>query len=240
MLKAMVDEDKVSIDKSPSPELISLMGAAATGMLAFGELWDTVKQKGASEGFDEKALLTLFAPMVKEKFTAAQVRYLMNKEKEQERARDNRAKQKEELKSLRTYAHIPPKKEPEQTYNPEQEIKKIGEIRRAEQKRQAEEPIVPDDEDPKDLEIQFLKEQVEELKDALHKTQQFTPATELGPAQLRIDLTEETVFDWLGKRDNGVSCYWYPNYGIELFKTRILTQLKGKGVTTFKRLYFEV
>ena len=118
MLKAMQEDDRLSKDKSPSPELVSLLSAAATGMLAFGELWDTVKQKGASEGFDEKALLTLFAPMVKDKFTAAQVRYLMNKEKEQERARDNRAKQKEELKSLRTYTHIPPKKPIEQTTKP--------------------------------------------------------------------------------------------------------------------------
>jgi hypothetical protein len=111
-------------------------------------------------------------------------------------------------------------------------------------------------EDPKDLEIQFLKEQVAELQDALKKTEQFKPANKLTEEQARdmtmeavrqaglatpiITLTEETVFDWLGKRDNGVSCYWYPNYGIELFKTRIFTQLKNKGVTTFKRLYFEV
>ena len=120
---AMVEESTPSRDLKPSPELISLLSAAATGMLAFGELWDTVKQKGASEGFDEKSLLSLFAPMVKDKFTAAQVRYLMNKEKEQERARDNRAKQKDELKSLRTYAHIPPKKELEQK---DEEIKLVG------------------------------------------------------------------------------------------------------------------
>ena len=50
----------------------------------------------------------------------------------------------------------------------------------------------------------------------------------------------ESVCEWLKKRDDGVNCYWYDGYGIELFKTRVLTQLKGKGVTTFKRLYFEV
>lgn len=98
------------------------------------------------------------------------------------------------------------------------------------------------EEDPKDLEIQFLKERVAELEDALKKTEQFRPATQI---ERRDDFddygTNETkVFEWLGKRDDGVSCYWYPNYGIELFKTRIFTQLKNKGVTTFKRLYFEV
>ena len=120
--------------------------------------------------------------------------------------------------------------------SPEQEIQKIGEIRRALAKQDAEE------DDAQDLEIQFLKERVAELEDALHKTEMFRPATQI---ERRDDFddygTNETkVFEWLAKRDNAVTYHWYDNYGIELFKSRILTQLKGKGVTTFKRLYFEV
>ena len=100
----------------------------------------------------------------------------------------------------------------------------------------------PPEENVLETENQFLKEQVSELQDALKKTEQFRPATQI---ERRDDFddygTNETkVFEWLAKRDNAVTCYWYPNYGIELFKSRILTQLKGKGVTTFKRLYFEV
>jgi hypothetical protein len=170
----MTTDDSIqSTDKKPSVELISLLNVAASGMLAFGELWDTVKTKGAEEGFDEKALLTLFAPMVKDKFTAAQVRYLMNKEKEQERARDNRAKQKEEIKTLRTYAHIPPKKELEQS-----DIEKIGEIRRAEEKMEAE------SEEPSELELAEIK--IKHLEEALKKTEQFKPATQLQPQEIDI------------------------------------------------------
>ncbi len=143
---------------------------------------------------------------------------------------------------------------PEQSYDPEQEIKKIGEIRRAEQKRQAEEPIVPDDEDPKDLEIQFLKEQNEELKDALHKTQQFRPANQLTETQAR-DMTMQvvkqaglavpetnidSVLDWVKKQADGVHSFYYDAYGIDLFKNRELSQLKNSGVKVFRRLYFEV
>ena len=113
------------------------------------------------------------------------------------------------------------------------ETEKIGEIR-----IKKEEPL--EVEDPKDLEIQFLKEKVAELEDALKKTEQFKPATQLQPSPPPISNPDEHYFKWLADRDNGVSCYWYPNYGIELFRNRILTQLKNKGVTTFKRFYFEV
>jgi len=102
------------------------------------------------------------------------------------------------------------------------------------QKKKEPEP----EEDPKDIEIAFLKEELAQLKDTFHKSEQFKPATVLEGKRLSLD--ETAVFEFLNKRDNGVSCYWYPNYGIELFRTRILTQLKGKGVTTFRRLYFEV
>jgi len=67
--------------------------------------------------------------------------------------------------------------EQREQYNPEEEIKKIGEIRRAEW--QANEDEHEEEEDPKDLEIAFLKEKVSELEAALKKIQQFTPATAL-------------------------------------------------------------
>jgi hypothetical protein len=112
----------------------------------------------------------------------------------------------------------------------EEEIKKIGEIRRAEEKREAEE------EEPTELEL--LKIENEQLKDALHKTQQFKPATALEGKRLSLD--ETAVFEFLAKRDNGVNCFWYPNYGIDLFPSRVIAYLKRRGVKTFKRLYFEV
>lgn len=104
--------------RKPSSELISMMQAAATSAIGFAELWDSIKQKGASEGFDEKELLKLFSPMVKDKFTESQIRYMTHREQEQERAKQNRLKQKEQVKALRRYADIPPKKEPEQKTPP--------------------------------------------------------------------------------------------------------------------------
>jgi hypothetical protein len=65
-----------------------------------------------------------------------------------------------------------------------------------------------DDEDPKDTEIQFLKEQVAELQDALKKTDQFKPATQLQeqpPAKdpnptPELQLTDDLVFQYLRDR----------------------------------------
>lgn len=102
-----------------------------------------------------------------------------------------------------------PSEEREQ-YNPEEEIKKIGEIRRAELQKQANEdkykiPLDKSDlidplseEDPKDLEIAFLKEQKAELEEALKKTQQFTPATQLESKPAVLD--DDTVFQYLKDR----------------------------------------
>ena len=95
------------------------------------------------------------------------------------------------------------------------------------------------EEDPKDLEIQFLKEKEAELEDALKQTEQFKPATALQTAS-PISNPDEHYFKFLTDRADGVSSFYYDRYGIDLFKNRILSQLKNSGVTTFKRLYFEV
>jgi len=53
------------------------------------------------------------------------------------------------------------------------------------------------EEDPKDLEISFLKEKVSELEEALKKTQQFTPATQLEPKPF---LDDDIVIEYLKER----------------------------------------
>jgi hypothetical protein len=116
---------------------------------------------------------------------------------------------------------------PEPTEHLDRELKRL----KAEQLEQ--------EEDPKDLEIQFLKERVAELENALKKTEQFKPATQIERRD-EYGTDENKVFDWLGKREDKVSRYWFPNYGIELFRTRILSDLNNRGVKMFKRLYFEV
>ena len=182
MLIRMVDENKVSTDKKPSAELISLIKAAANDLLSFGELWQSIKKKGNDEGFSEKELQDMLRPFLKEKLDSKKVWYLFHAEEQKDRS-------KQQYQNRTNISTNAAKKEPEQTYNPEEEIKKIGEIRRAEQKRQAEQPIIPDDEDPKDLEIAFLKEKVIELEEALKKTQLFVPATQL-PQTVNLQLND--------------------------------------------------
>lgn len=110
----------------------------------------------------------------------------------------------------------------------------------ADDKMPAEPPKVKDEplEDPKDLEIQFLKEQVSELQEALKKTEQFKPATDLQPPP--ISNPDEHYFKWLADRDNKVNNFYYGNCGIDFFIRQVLGMLKGSGVKMFKRLYFEV
>jgi len=52
--------------------------------------------------------------------------------------------------------------------------------------------------------------------------------------------TEEELFKTLSKRHDGTHTFWYDGYGIDLFKTREIPQLKNSGVKVFRRLYFEV
>lgn len=81
------------------------------------------------------------------------------------------------------------------------------------------------------------------MEDALHKTEQFKPATAFEePKEIVLvdPFNEDEIFDVLAKREDKVSRYWFPNYGRELFKTRILPDLENRGVKMFKRLYFEV
>ena len=99
------------------------------------------------------------------------------------------------------------------------------------------------EEDPKDLEIAFLKEKVSELEDALKKTQQFQPATALeSQPSVPIDaiLYQDEILKLLQKQADGVHSFFYDAYGIDLFKNRELAQLKNSGVKVFRRLYFEV
>ena len=55
-----------------------------------------------------------------------------------------------------------------------------------------------DEEDPKDLEIAFLKEKLIELEEALRKTEQFVPATQLESKPVVLD--DDTVFNYLKDR----------------------------------------
>jgi len=95
-----------------------------------------------------------------------------------------------------------------------------------------------ENEDPKDLEISFLKEKVSELEDALKKTQQFKPANVIELEEVPEDKT--LIYEYLRNKADGIHTFFYDAYGIDLFKNRELAQLKNSGVKVFRRLYFEV
>ncbi len=91
-------------------------------------------------------------------------------------------------------------------------------------------------EEPTPLELAEIK--IKHLEEALHKTQQFKPATAL-QEKPKLDLDTE-VFKILRLSADGVHSFYYDTYGIELFRNRELSQLKNSGVKVFRRLYFEV
>lgn len=94
-----------------------------------------------------------------------------------------------------------------------------------------------DNEEPTELELKDIR--IAQLEDALKKTEQFKPASWV-TNENKATFAEEEVFEWLAKRENRTTIFFFPNYGRELFKTRILTQLESSGVKSFKRLYFEI
>jgi len=132
---------------------------------------------------------------------------------------------------------------PEQTQ--EEALTEEEDFKKWEQNKKELEQMAAPEEDPKDLEISFLKEKVSELQEALKKTQQFVPATQIQEEEQErpagIVFSDETlVFEWLRKRENGINTFYYDNYGINLVPSRLLAQLKNSGVKVFRRLYFEV
>ena len=130
-----------------------------------------------------------------------------------------------------------PEREPIIGATAPEEIKQLAnEIPLEEYKSDLIDPL--SEEDPKDLEISFLKEKVSELEDALKKTQQFQPANVIEFEDVPEDKT--LLYEYLRKKADGIHAFFYDSYGIDLFKNRELPQLKNSGVKVFRRLYFEV
>ena len=72
------------IQKQPSPELLSLIKAAAQSLLGFGELWNSIKMKGRDEGFTERELQDILRPLLKPQLNKDQIYYLFNAEQKKE------------------------------------------------------------------------------------------------------------------------------------------------------------
>jgi hypothetical protein len=176
-------------NKIPSPELLSLIKAAAQSLLGFGELWNSIKKKGHDEGFTERELQDILRPLLKPQLNKDQIYYLFNADEKKEQSKQS------------YHRNIPtnaPKKALVQNPIP---IKLPDEPPKI--------PPPPPEEDPKDLEVAYWKEKATELEDALHKIsdKQFVPATQLqeqpppvaNPTP-ELQMTDDLVFQYLRDR----------------------------------------
>jgi hypothetical protein len=217
MLIAMSEEDRVSKDKSPSPELFEMIQAAANNLMSFGGLWNSIKKKGHDEGFSERELEDMLRPLLKPQLNKDQIYYLFHTEEKKEQSRQS---------YHRNIPTVAPKKDTGQNKGNKDKPPEIP-------------PPPPEDEEPTPLELAQIE--IQQLKEALHKSQQFIQANQLqAQPQQQEPATDEHYFKFLTDRADGVSSFYYDSYGIDLFKNRELSQLKNSGVKVFKRLYFEV
>ena len=224
-----VDASTSSRDLKPSPELFGMIQAAASSLTGFAQLWESIRKKGNSEGFSDLQLQWLLRPLLKDKLGMSKdkIYYLFHKEEKAEQnkqAYDNRVGLIRQIDKKNVLSR------------PEEEIKLVSpkEINELADtiKNQKIDPVT-EPEEPTDLELLQIENQ--QLKDALHKTEQFKPATVLQEPTL-LDPLETT----LRNSADGIHSFYYDTYGIDLFKNRELSQLKNSGVKVFKRLYFEV
>lgn len=76
--------------KQPSEDLISMIKVAGDSLLSFGELWGSIKKKGASEGFSETDLQEMLRPYLKQKMDSKKIWYLFHKEEQIERVQKSK------------------------------------------------------------------------------------------------------------------------------------------------------
>jgi hypothetical protein len=147
--------------KQPSDELLQLIKAAASSLTGFGVLWTSIKAKGKSEGFTEQELQDILRPLLKPQLNKDQIYYLFHKEEKIEQVKTN---------TRRKFPTDDGKKDTGQTPIPPKETEK---------------PIDPEPpEEPTELEL--VKIENAQLKDAMHKMEQFTQATKLQTKEVDI------------------------------------------------------
>jgi hypothetical protein len=152
---------KEHLEKQPSEDLISMIKVAGDSLLSFGELWGSIKKKGHSEGFSEKELQEMLRPYLKEKLDSKKVWYLFHAEEQKDRS-------KQQYQNRTNISTNDVKKDTEQT--PTEITRPRIEIPKEEL-----------EEEPTELELANIK--IAQLEDALHKTEQFKPATALQPQE---------------------------------------------------------
>jgi len=191
--------------KVPSPELLSLIKAASQSLLGFGELWNSIKKKGHDEGFTERELQDILRPLLKPQLNKDQIYYLFNADEKKEQSKQqyhrNIPTDDDKKGTEQNNIHIIKGKE---LADEVREIAKVEGIDLSKADMNKTKEVLSNvnlEEDPKDTEIAFLKEKVSELEEALKKTQQFTPATQL-ETKPNPNIDDDIAFSYLQARAN--------------------------------------
>jgi hypothetical protein len=111
--------------------------------------------------------------------------------------------------------------EPEQSYTPTEDNKQLNEQMDQVEDLEVSKVIEPGPEPDYEAEYKQDKQYEESAQALTNRT-----------------LDETSVFDWLKKRDNGISIEYWEHYGIKQWEGA-LQQFKNRGIKAFKRLYFE-
>lgn len=206
--------------KQPSPELMQMIKTAASSLLGFGELWGSIKIKGRDEGFDEKELQDMLRPYLKEKLDSKKIWYLFHKEEQIERVQNQQRAQ-----NRTKFSTNDDKKSTEQSTSPPKETPAIAKVEAIDKNNDLYEP----EEDPKDAEIQFLKDENAQLKGALKQTTEFKPASQVGFTKEDVGL--DTVVFRMGIKDPKRAAEVISNEMTEFIK-KGLTGLRNRGWET--------
>lgn len=230
--KTMSEYNDTSGDLKPSQELLQKIAELKDSL--------TTAAKMIKEAYD-LAIRDGFTPLEARQFLTTQLPFLAE--------RTIRLALPEEAKNQTKVRHTLPQK-PEQKETNIVNITTKAEIKDAELVNEkpewkpdpdwndlkSETELEPETEDPKDIEIRYLKDTNANLEDALRKTQLFKPATELQLQLQPKQLTLDQIFESLP--DDGAITTWKINrIAGNALKNRI-TAWQGTA-TKFYRIWME-
>ena len=136
--------------KPISDELASLIKQAVEHVTDFMDVWGKAVTKAKGEGISEEELREIARPLLRQKLSTNQIRYLFHRDEEIKRSQENRDKQ-------RSAAYVrtnDDKKELENSDSPPQETPEVQKARE----------MMPDLEEDEELAAKRLQKALEEIK----------------------------------------------------------------------------
>jgi hypothetical protein len=209
--------------KKPSSELLALFAdlkelmKKAEGIRAKGtDVVDKIIAIGTRDGWNDFQLTLLARHLLRDTFTKGQLDYWW----------PLRPKKQNNVTDEKQNLHNDDKKELEQTYIQSQDSRQL-----TEQMAGAEDlPVTKIVDNEPDYEAEYKKDKVYEESAKAFTKRAYEAVTELD---------ENSLFDALKKRDDGISTIYWDHFGIKQWEGE-LSRLKNRGVKAFKRLYYEI